>query len=129
MRNIIAVKGIFFQDDVKKILLVKQRNEKWELPGGKLEPNETLRIGLEREINEELGINCIIEYLLDIFPYQVTSETTLLIFVYKLTFPGEHITLSSEHTDYAWFSLDQLSGIQMPTEYRNCVTTFLAKSN
>jgi 8-oxo-dGTP diphosphatase len=53
----------------KKILLAQRKQDswmepnKWEFPGGRLEPNETLEECLLREIREELGITIAIDRL------------------------------------------------------------------
>jgi 8-oxo-dGTP pyrophosphatase MutT (NUDIX family) len=42
------------------LLLVRVRdNQKWYLPGGKIEPNETAEQALIRELSEELNIQII----------------------------------------------------------------------
>ena len=55
----VAVAVIINQND--EILIAKRSKDqhqgnKWEFPGGKIEPNETSKEALRREISEELGI-------------------------------------------------------------------------
>ena len=53
----VRVTGVLLHAD--KILLVQQQTESraWSLPGGKLEPGETLEEGLIREMQEETGLD------------------------------------------------------------------------
>jgi len=63
----IGTAGIIRKDN--KILIAQRKKDswmepnKWEFPGGKVEPNETYEDCLIREINEELGIIISIERL------------------------------------------------------------------
>jgi 8-oxo-dGTP diphosphatase len=57
MRTVAA--GVLERDG--RILIGRRRADqnhalKWEFPGGKVEPNETPRAALVRELGEELGI-------------------------------------------------------------------------
>lgn len=58
-RSVIVVAGVLEREGR---LLIGQRLErdrhglKWEFPGGKVEPGETPKVALQRELREELGI-------------------------------------------------------------------------
>src|ERR1044072_6984951 len=51
----VAVKALIF-DDEKRLLLVRNPDHDWELPGGGWEHDETPEAGLARELQEELGV-------------------------------------------------------------------------
>ncbi len=79
---------------------------KWELPGGKIELNETAEQCLIREIKEELNIE--IEIIKGLAPntHAYPSITIKLIpFICKLI-KGE-ITLK-EHTNFKWLNTNEL---------------------
>lgn len=48
-------KGQYFNND--KILLVKENNGKWSLPGGCVDINQTIKSNTEKEVKEESGLN------------------------------------------------------------------------
>jgi 8-oxo-dGTP pyrophosphatase MutT (NUDIX family) len=59
----ILTRGIIIDDDYILVAKAKNANNTF-LPGGHLEFNENLKISLEREIMEEIGLNCNIgEYI------------------------------------------------------------------
>jgi 8-oxo-dGTP diphosphatase len=76
MKTILVVVGILIQN---KQLLIAQRSTqvhmggRWEFPGGKVEPGESLEEALKRELQEEIAVTplsiehfCTLEYDYDI---------------------------------------------------------------
>jgi 8-oxo-dGTP diphosphatase len=55
----IELAGCVITNDANEVLLIHRNTpdlKQWELPGGKVEPNETLKQAAQRECLEELGI-------------------------------------------------------------------------
>jgi len=98
--------------DLDHSILVTQRSQsmslplKWEFPGGKIEPNETVEECLIREIKEELRID--IEILKRLEPNSHTYPTltiNLIPFICKVI--GGKINLA-EHAAYKWVDANEL---------------------
>jgi 8-oxo-dGTP diphosphatase len=99
-------------------ILIAQRTKKdalfgkWEFPGGKVEPGETLQECLKRELFEELGIDA------EIGEYFCTSTLVHKDIVFDMctfkvpSFRGK-ITLN-EHSAIAWVTTSELSNYEMP---------------
>lgn len=79
---------------------------KWEFPGGKVEPGETLQEALVREIYEELDIEVSISAALtpQIYPYK---EKSIQLIPFICTVSSGVITLK-EHQSWNWFSRHEL---------------------
>lgn len=63
----IAARGLVQENN--KILFVSDEGEFWYLPGGRLEPNETLEDCVEREVYEETGLQVKVGSLLYVVEY------------------------------------------------------------
>ncbi len=99
-------------DNDGKILQVKSSYEgqRWEIPGGALDPGETIHEALSRECQEELGVNINILYMSGMYFHKAYNAQACL---FRCEIPDNtKIILSSEHTEYRYFLLDELSEIQ-----------------
>lgn len=100
------------QNTEQQVLLLKANyaNAAWGLPGGGLDMGETIHNALYRECLEELSCEIEMEYLSGVYFHQaVTSHA--FIFKCKLK-PNALIQLSAEHSEFAWFNVEELSKVQ-----------------
>ena len=107
----IAQKAIIYDKTTKKFLVLKAKNPTdffkkhyglWEFPGGKLEQNESLLQGVEREIKEEVGdINYDYDCALNTRIAEFSFGKMLMIDHLAFYKEGE-IRLSDEHEEYKW---------------------------
>lgn len=107
--------GSCFLEIGGKILLLqratgKLEEERWGLPAGKIEIDETTKKGAIRELFEETGIevtDLTLVHFLKTF-YIRKSEIDYLFHLFKVELneiPG--VKLSSEHQDYKWVTMQQ----------------------
>jgi 8-oxo-dGTP diphosphatase len=102
---------------------------KWEFPGGKLEPNESPERCLEREIKEELGMIISVNSLFSVqsHTYEKDSKTLDVIL---MAFEADHI--QGENTnldcqDSRWIEMEDLSDFDF-AEADKAIVTKLLKS-
>jgi 8-oxo-dGTP diphosphatase len=82
----------------------------WGLPGGALEPGETIHEALARECLEELGCPVEIRHLTGVYYH---SRFNSQAFIFRCDLPeNAAIHLSAEHSAHRWFPLEDLSPIQ-----------------
>jgi 8-oxo-dGTP diphosphatase len=85
MRTVAA--GVLERDG--RILICRRRADqnhafKWEFPGGKVEPNETPRAALVRELGEELGIEAECGPELMRYEFAYSGKRPLLLIFYSV---------------------------------------------
>ena len=121
----VSIKGVVFRDE-RAILLRNERDE-WELPGGKLDPDESPFECCEREIREELALQVSVDRLLDCWVYDIRGKAKVLIVTYGCT-PrgGGNVTISHEHKEVGYFRVDELEGLPMPEGYRASIRRWWA---
>ena len=79
---------------------------KYEFPGGKIEPGESLNQALEREIKEELQYDiCVKEKFLTV-EHQY-PDFQLKMYSYLCSAVHANLTLT-EHINYRWLEINQL---------------------
>lgn len=101
MEIIVRAAGILIEND--RMLLIKQYvNPKrgWSMPGGHLEPAETLEQCLQREWKEETGLDIVVKELLYVTDRFRGSNTHVVHFTFLLERTGD------KPGEYEWTHLD-----------------------
>jgi 8-oxo-dGTP diphosphatase len=110
----IALKAVILNDG-KFLILLRSRPSKgepgyWELPGGRMMLGETYQAALKREIFEETGLNASLIAPLTVFDAKRDHDTQVVGITFLCKLNGDHkvITLSHEHLEGRWITLDEL---------------------
>lgn len=78
---------------------------KWDVPGGRIEPEEKLHEGLVREVREECGLSIIPGDVLGVyetFPTIKGEPCHIVRVYYASTALTTDVVLSSDHSEYEW---------------------------
>lgn len=88
----------------------------WEFPGGKIEPGESQRAALKREIREELDAEIIVGDLLDTVQWDYPAFH-LTMHCYICTLASEYLHLN-EHKASVWLSKENLTSVRwLPADF------------
>jgi len=107
--NIISAGVFFYSIDNKRYLYLLRNDSKhtpnWGIPGGKIESDETLLEGIERECLEEIGF---FPERAKLVPIQKFVNNSFVYHTFFCEVDREFIpTLNDEHTGYAWVKENQ----------------------
>lgn len=126
----VAVKGQVWRNG--KLLIIKRHPEDdyypgvWDVPGGGLYKGETAMDGLRREVREEAGIE-----IARIRPLSTWSHGEGAGFEIGISFLATtdetDITLSEEHTDFAWMAPDTVDRYEFPPNLEKEIRWVIAK--
>ncbi len=109
-----AVVGIIKRDDH---VLVGERppgkpySGYWEFPGGKVEPDESPRVALARELHEELGIDVITAQPWFTHQHRYPDKTVLLDMWLVLDFSSE--PMSKENQTLRWVTYNDMLSLRL----------------
>lgn len=112
----VGVKAII-ENDNKILLLKRSANEThaqyfWDVPGGRIDGDETIKEALKRELAEEIGFYgaFTIEKVVHAFrlPFDVENGHGLLLVYYKVSAAVTEVQLSEEHSEFRWIAKEEL---------------------
>jgi 8-oxo-dGTP pyrophosphatase MutT (NUDIX family) len=107
----LSAHAVFTDKDGKILQLKATYGEKdWGLPGGSLEPGETIHEALIRECREELGVEIDVLYMSGMY-FHKKYNSHACVFKCEMQKNSE-IKLSSEHSEFRYFTLDEMTPVQ-----------------
>jgi 8-oxo-dGTP pyrophosphatase MutT (NUDIX family) len=115
-----SIKGVLLIH--RRVLLVHNSRDEWELPGGRAESGEDHAQTLAREFAEELSINVRPEAQIDSYLFEVIPGRHVVIITYGCILVGDFSpAISDEHTDHCLWPVDRLSELKLPIGYRRSI--------
>ncbi len=102
----VGVKAVV-KDPIKGLLLIKHTSGFWDMPGGRLDGNETLEEGLIREVAEELPGSKLKSIGEQLGAYRVhvqwDGDISLVLIYYSVEMELiDEAQLSNEHNEVLW---------------------------
>ncbi len=121
--------AIIFDDAREKVLLTKRAdNGLWCLPGGKMEPGETIGECCHREVLEETGLEVDTKRLVGVYSnrdqlvvYQDGVKVQFVIMSFEAQITGGELGLSNETTDARYFPFSELDSLEFHDRHKERV--------
>jgi 8-oxo-dGTP diphosphatase len=126
----LSVKVIVLDEEDRCLLLKRSADSKanagkWDFPGGKLNPGETLHEALVREVREETGLNVEVVRVAG----AAESESPLRRIAYlvmEARADGNSVRISEEHDDYRWVWRSELPQVDLCRQFRSFAAEYAA---
>jgi 8-oxo-dGTP pyrophosphatase MutT (NUDIX family) len=121
-------------DESGRILLTKrQDNGQWCLPSGGVEPGESVAEGCEREVLEETGLSVRVKRFVGVYShpdqltvYSETDKFQIIALHFEAEIIGGELGLSDETSDYGYFTMSEIEGLEMLGRHKERIVDTLA---
>jgi ADP-ribose pyrophosphatase YjhB (NUDIX family) len=113
--------AVLFDKTREKLLLTRRTdNGRWCLPGGVINPGESVSEGCEREVFEETGLKVKTERLTGVYSnpdqmivYPDGNKTHAIVLSLEVSLAGGNLGLSNETTDAGYFSIREAAQMDL----------------
>ena len=119
--------AVIFDDAREKVLLTKRAdNGLWCLPGGGVDPGESVEETIIREVREETGLTIRVLRLAGVYSdpnwlvvYNKETAVQIVALNFEVEITDGEPGLSDETSDWGYFSLEEIDTLDMLLNHRN----------
>ncbi len=112
--------AVIFNADKKVLLTRRSDNGQWCLPGGAMEPGESVAEACVREVWEETGLHVDVLRLIGIYSdpnriivYPDGNKVHIVALSFEAKVTGGELGLSNETTEFGYFSFEEATQMDM----------------
>lgn len=117
-----------------RVLLTRRRdNGQWCLPSGGMDAGESPSETILREVFEETGLRVRVKRLAGVYSdpnqlvmYQDGNKVQIVALHFEAEITGGTPGLSDETSDFGWFSLEEMDGMEMLGHHKKRIEDTLA---
>ena len=121
-------------DEQGRVLLTKRLdNGQWCLPSGGVESGESVAEACEREVLEETGLSVRVKRLVGVYShpdqltvYSETDKFQIVALHFTAEIIGGELGLSDETSDYGYFTMEEIEGLEMLGRHKERIVDTLA---
>ena len=116
----VSLKAMVF--DNKRILLLKNERDEWDLPGGKINfKDETPIDCIKREVFEETKLSISNLELVEFLKIKINNVQICIVLYKAEILSNNAVELSFEHNDFSFFNISNINEINLPEEYKKII--------
>lgn len=101
----VSVAAAIVRNDGRVLAIRRRDNQKWEPPGGTLEPEESIHEGLIREVWEETGLSIEPGPLSGVYK---NMRRGIVALVFRCEHPGTDPRVSDEVVETRWMTAEEV---------------------
>jgi ADP-ribose pyrophosphatase YjhB (NUDIX family) len=130
----IGCSATLFDEDHQKVLLTRRMdNGLWCLPGGHMEPGESIEECCVREVLEETGLQVRVKRLTGVYSnpdqlvvYPNGEQAHFVVLNFEVEVVGGELGLSAETTEAGYFSLSEIESVPMHDRHADRIVDALS---
>lgn len=107
--------------DNNRVLFLKNERNEWDLPGGKINFYENPIQCLKREVFEETKLSLKNIELVDFLNLKFNDIPVGIVLYKSLIGSDNPVEISFEHSDFNFFTKNQIKNINCPNEYKKVI--------
>ena len=133
-RIALCTNAVVFDTAREKLLLTRRSdNGQWCLPGGHVDPGETVEESCVREVLEETGLRVRMKRLIGVYSspdrvvdYGDGNRYQIVSLSFEAEVEGGTLSTSSETTASGFYSLEKIGGMDLMEHHRERIADALA---